>query len=74
MAFEVARRHRVLGDLAAVPDGVQVHVLSTGQADPPRFTDLRQYRYRDTSRVRDRIARAHEATLAQLEALDLGHR
>jgi NTE family protein len=51
VAFEVARRHRFLGDLAALPDGVEVHVLATGQEEPPRFSDLRQYRYRDTTRI-----------------------
>lgn len=72
VAFEIARRHRFLGDLAALPDGLDVHVLPTGQQDPPRFTDLSQYRYRDTSHVGDRIARAHEATAAYLDERGLG--
>ena len=72
VAFEIARRHRFLGDLAALPEGLDVHVLPTGQQDPPRFTDLSQYRYRDTSHVRSRIARAHDASAAYLDEHGLG--
>src|SRR3954466_12374861 len=61
VAFEIARRHRFLGDLAALPDQIGVHVLPTGQADPPRYSDVRQFRYRDTSDVAARIARARTA-------------
>lgn len=66
VAFEIARRHRFIGDLAALPDGLEVHVLPTGQHEPPRYTDLSQYRYRDTSHVRERIARAAEASARYL--------
>ena len=64
VAFEIARRHRFVGDMERVRalPGVDVHVLPTGQADPVRFTDLSQYRYRDTSRIKGRIARAREAS------------
>ena len=72
VAFEVARRHRFLGDLASLPEGLDVHVLATGQPDPPRYSDLSQLRYRDTTDVRGRIARAHEASLRYLEAHGLG--
>ena len=68
VAFEIARRHRVVGDLAALPDGVEAHVLPTGWSDPPRYNDLSQMRYRDASRVRERIAGAREATARYLEA------
>jgi NTE family protein len=67
VAFEIARRHRFLGDLAALPEEIEVHVLPTGQADPPRYSDLRQFRYRDTAGVGDRIARASAASLAYLD-------
>jgi NTE family protein len=67
VAFEIARRHRVVGDLAALPDGVEAHVLPTGWQDPPRYNDLSQIRYRDASRVRERIAGAREATARYLE-------
>ena len=64
MAFEIARRHRFIGDLAALPDDLDVHVMPTGQPNPPRYTDLSQFRYRDTSKVPEHIARAYEASAA----------
>ncbi len=73
VAFELARRHRFHGDLAALPAGVELHVLPTGQTDPPRFSDLSQYRYRDTTRIGERIARARAATLAHLDEAGIGH-
>jgi predicted acylesterase/phospholipase RssA len=66
-AFEIARRHRFVGDLAALPDEVTVHVMPTGQPDPPRYSDISQFRYRDTSAIADRISRAYTASLAYLE-------
>lgn len=66
VAFEIARRHRFASDMARVPEGVAVHVLPTGAGEPGRLDDLR---YRDTSRVADRVARAHAASRAYLEAL-----
>jgi len=67
VAFEIARRHRFLGDLERLPDDVTVHVLPTGQPDPPRYSDLSQLRYRDVSQVADAIARARDATARYLE-------
>jgi NTE family protein len=72
VAFEVARRHRFVGELAAIPGGVDVHVLETGQTEPPRYTDRSQFRYRDTTNVRERIARAHEASTRYLDEHGLG--
>jgi NTE family protein len=72
VAFEIARRHRFVGDLAALPDDIDVHVMPTGQADPPRYNDLSQLRYRDTSRIGERIDRAHAASLAYLADRGLG--
>ncbi len=72
VAFEIARRHRFIGDLAALPEEIDVHVLSTGQQDPPRYTDLSQFRYRDTSNVGERIERARQASARYLEEHGLG--
>ena len=66
VAFEIARRHRFAADMAAVPDDVTVHVLPTGDPEPPRYGDLSVLRYRDTSRVAERIRLAHESTAAYL--------
>ncbi len=63
VAFEIARRHRFVEEMGALPDDVTVHVLPTG--DPPR-ADLSQLRYRNFSRIAERIARAYEASAAYL--------
>ena len=39
VAFEIARRHRFLGDLAALPESVELHVLPTG---PARAAELQR--------------------------------
>jgi NTE family protein len=70
VAFEVARRHRFHADMAAVPPSVTVHVLPTGD-QPPAYADLSALRYRDTSRVTERIKLAREATAAYLDRLGL---
>lgn len=63
VAFEIVRRHRFVEELRALPGNVTVHVLPTG--DPPR-TDLSQLRYRNFSRIAERIAQAYEASTAYL--------
>ena len=67
MAFEIARRHRFLGDLAALPDSVELHVLPTGQAEPPRYNDFSALRYRRSSGIAESIERAHAASRAYLD-------
>lgn len=64
IAFEISRRHRFVEALAAVPDGVAVHVLPTG--DPKRFNDLRQYRDAAGTQVSDRIGDSYRASKAYL--------
>jgi NTE family protein len=68
VAFEIARRHRFVGDLAAIPDSVEVHVMPTGQPEPPRYNDLSALRYRVTPDVGEGIERAYRASRAYLEA------
>jgi NTE family protein len=67
VAFEIARRHRFAGDMAALPREVVAHVLPTGQPEPPGFRDISGRRYTDTSAIGERIARAHEASMRYLE-------
>lgn len=66
VAFEIARRHRFLGDLASLPDTVEVHVLPTGQPEPPAYKDLSALRYRVAPDVGESIERAYDAALAYL--------
>jgi NTE family protein len=68
VAFEVARRHRFVTDLANIPPGVQVHVLPAGDEETP----LASLRYRDSRSVRTRISRAHEATARYLKVTGVG--
>jgi NTE family protein len=66
VAFEIARRHRFHADMAALPDDVEVHVLPTGDREPPRYDTLTNLRYRDFSRVAARIDAAYTATARYL--------
>ncbi|HVM21570.1 MAG TPA: patatin-like phospholipase family protein [Egibacteraceae bacterium] len=63
VAFEIARRHRFVEEMRQLPADVTVHVLPSG--DPPK-ADLSQLRYRDFSKVGDRIRRAYEASAEYL--------
>jgi NTE family protein len=69
VAFEIARRHRFAHDLAHLPEGVTVHVLPTGEPEPPRPESLTSLRYRDFSSVARRIEQAHGASAAYLDGL-----
>ena len=64
VAFEIARRHRFVEEMRTLPDDVTVHVLPSG--GPPK-ADLSQLRYRDFSKVHERIRHAHAATRAYLQ-------
>jgi NTE family protein len=66
VAFEIARRHRFAADLAALPDGVAVHVLPSGDPAPPGAGNLR---YRDFSGVPARIDQAHRAARDHLDRI-----
>lgn len=66
VAFEIARRHRFHSDLRAVPDHVTVHVLPTAR-EPQRTSPWTNLRYRDMSRIGDRVERAYDATLDYLD-------
>jgi len=67
VAFEIARRHRFHEEMSALPGHVRVHVLPAGgDRRPP---DLSQLRYRDKTRVRASIERAHLASARYLAAL-----
>lgn len=66
VSFELARRHRFFTDLAALPEGVDVQVLPTGVEEQPRYSSLANLRYRDMSRIGERIELAYRATVAHL--------
>ncbi|MBB5824549.1 patatin-like phospholipase family protein [Micromonospora carbonacea] len=59
VAFEIARRHRFSREMAALPDGVRVHVLPTGGPGPREDSP---WAYRDMAAVGRRISRAYTAS------------
>jgi NTE family protein len=63
VAFEIARRHRFARDMAAVPPGVRVHILPSGEEHAPTSAGSREI-----GAVGIRIARAYEASAAYLAA------
>jgi len=64
VAFEIARRHRFVEEMAGLPDGIRVHVLPAGgNGRPP---DLSQLRYRNRSQVSANIERAYQASTRYL--------
>jgi NTE family protein len=65
VAFEIARRHRFVEEMSQLPADVEVHVLPSGMDANPSLN----LRYRDASRVPARIAAAHRASAAYLDAL-----
>jgi NTE family protein len=67
VAFEIARRHRFAHDLASLPEGVVLHVLPTGEREPPRWDDVSRLRYRNFRAVAKWIRQAHRATATYLE-------
>jgi NTE family protein len=67
VALEVARRHRFQSDMAALPDGVEVHVLPTGGTAAPAFDDVAgQLRARLPTRVGEQIDAAYAASMRYL--------
>jgi NTE family protein len=79
VAFEIARRHRFARDMAAIPDGVRVHVLPTGfGSDDPDPSDVGRRRsklddfspmnYLRFELIARRIDRAYRASRAYLAA------
>ncbi len=72
VAFEIARRHRYARDLAAVPGGVEVHVLPTGRVDVPRWDSRAALDYRDVSASGHRISAAYHASTEYLRLHAIG--
>lgn len=65
IAFEIARRHSFATALENLPDGVEIHILPSG--NPVAFDDRRQLRWRDTSETPQLIEGAYRAARDYLE-------
>jgi NTE family protein len=62
VAFEIARRHRFVEEMATLPESTEVYVLPSGDPDTP----LVSLRYRDASRVGRRIELGYTASAGYL--------
>ena len=67
VAFEIARRHRFVEEIAEVPEHVRLHVLPSGVDRTPAASVIGQG---SVAKVEDRMARAREATIAYLDGTD----
>ncbi|MBD3784228.1 MAG: patatin-like phospholipase family protein [Micrococcales bacterium] len=65
VAFEIARRHRFVHEMASVPGGVETHVLPSGASTTPNVP-IRAAR---ASRMREREDQAYEASAQYLAGL-----
>ncbi|MGH3404189.1 MAG: patatin-like phospholipase family protein, partial [Streptosporangiaceae bacterium] len=65
VAFEIARRHRFVEEMATVPESVRVHVLPSGEESIP----LVSMRYRSAASVSARIERGYAAAAEYLAGL-----
>lgn len=63
VAFEIARRHRFVEEMASLPERTEVYVLPSGDPDTP----LVSLRYRDASRVGQRIELGYTASAGYLD-------
>ncbi len=64
IAFEIARRHRYTTTVENLPEGVELHLLPSG--NPVAFDDSRQRKWRDVSATDDLVQGAYEASVAYL--------
>ncbi len=67
IAFEIARRHRYATTVQNLPEGIELHLLPSGNAVP--FDDSRQRKWRDVSSTHELINGAYEATSGYLSGI-----
>jgi NTE family protein len=60
ISFEIARRHRFATTMEHLPEGIEVHLLPSG--NPVAFDDRRQLRWSDTGSTPALIEGAYEAS------------
>jgi len=67
IAFEIARRHRYATTVQDLPEGIELHLLPSGNA--VSFDDSRQRKWRDVSSTHALISGAYEASSDYLAGL-----
>lgn len=70
ISFEIARRHRFATTMENLPEGIEVHLLPSG--NPVTFHDRRQLRWSDTGSTPQLIEGAYQASRIYLENSGLG--
>lgn len=64
ISFEIARRHRFTTAVENLPEGIDLHLLPSG--NPVAFDDSRQLRWRDVSSTNQLIDGAYQASVDYL--------
>ena len=67
IAFEIARRHRFGTGVRRLPDGIEFHLLPSG--NPVEFDDRRQLKWRDTTGTAELIEGGYRASSAYLAGM-----
>lgn len=67
ISFEIARRHRFTTTMQNLPDGVEVHVLPSG--NPVKFDDRRQLKWKEFGSTSDLVTAGYEASAEYLGTL-----
>ena len=67
ISFEIARRHRFTTIMANLPEGVEVHVLPSGNAIP--FDDRRQLRWSELGETGALVLAGYQSSVDYLEAI-----
>lgn len=66
IAFEIARRHRFVTSVENLPEGIELHLLPSG--NPVAFDDSRQLKWRDVGSTNDLIQSGYRASVEYLES------
>lgn len=67
ISFEIARRHRFTSIMENLPEGVEVHVLPSG--NPLEFDDRRQLRWTELGETDSLVAAGYQGSVDYLEGL-----
>ncbi len=65
ISFEIARRHRYTTAVENLPEGIDLHVLPSG--NPVAFDDTRQLKWRDVGSTKALVEGAYLASMAYLD-------
>ncbi len=67
ISFEIARRHRYTTAVGSLPEGIELHLLPSG--NPVAFDDSRQLKWRDVSSASQMIEGAYMASVEYLGSM-----